>query len=47
MTRYRNRAIPKFFRGDAGFATPEIYRLLESEGYGYAIRLMGNPNPDK
>ena len=43
MARYRNRAIPKFFRGDAGFAAPEIYRLLESEGYGYAIRLKGNP----
>jgi hypothetical protein len=43
VARYRTRAIPKFFRGDAGFAAPDIYRLLESEGYRYAIRLKGNP----
>ena len=43
MARYRSQAIPKFFRGDAGFAAPDIYRLLEHEGYGYAIRLKGNP----
>ena len=43
MARYRSQAIPKFFRGDAGFAAPELYRLLEQEGYGYAIRLKGNP----
>jgi len=43
MARNRSQAIPKFFRGDAGFAAPDIYRLLEHEGYGYAIRLKGNP----
>ncbi len=43
MARYRSQAIPKFFRGDAGFAAPDIYQLLEHEGYGYAIRLKGNP----
>ncbi len=47
IARYRNRAIPKFFRGDAGFAAPDIYRLLESEGYGYAIRLKSNPILDR
>lgn len=29
IARYRSQAIPKLFRGDAGFAVPEIYRLLE------------------
>ena len=43
MARHRNRAIPKFFRGDAGFTAPDIYRLLESEGEGYATRLKSNP----
>ena len=47
IARYRGRRIKKFFRGDAGFASPEIYRLLEHEGYGYAIRLKGNPNLDQ
>ncbi len=42
MARYRGCRIKKFFRGDAGFAAPEIYRLLEDEGYGYAIRLKSN-----
>jgi len=43
MARYRSQMIPKFFRGDAGFAAPDVYRLLEHEGYGYAIRLKSNP----
>ena len=30
------------FRGDAAFANPEIYELLEAEGMGYAIRLPAN-----
>src|SRR4249920_3100682 len=34
--------IPKFFRGDAAFANPAIYRLLEEAGYRYAIRLKAN-----
>jgi hypothetical protein len=29
-------------RGDAAFAKPELYELLEGEGYGYAIRLPAN-----
>ena len=38
------RAIPPpqdaaIFRGDAAFASPELYEYLESEGLGYAIRL--------
>ena len=42
IARYRSSDIPRFFRGDAGFADPEIYRFLESEDYSYAIRLKGN-----
>jgi len=42
IARYRASDIPRYFRGDAGFADPEIYRYLESEGYSYAIRLKGN-----
>ena len=28
---------------DAGFSIPELYELLEAEGYGYAIRLKAMP----
>ena len=31
-----------FFRGDAAFASPKLYELLEAEGNGYAIRLKAN-----
>jgi Transposase DDE domain group 1 len=31
-----------YFRGDAAFAKPELYELLEAEDYGYAIRLPAN-----
>jgi hypothetical protein len=34
--------IPKFFRGDAAFASPKQFRLLEAESYWYAIRLKAN-----
>ena len=40
--RYRNRKFPHYFRGDAGFAKPEIYEFLESEHFKYAIRLPAN-----
>ncbi|UCG59363.1 MAG: IS1380 family transposase [Phycisphaerales bacterium] len=42
IARYRSFDISRFFRGDAAFADPEIYRFLESEGYFYAIRLKAN-----
>ena len=29
IDRYRDRAIPKYFRGDAAFAVPALYRFLE------------------
>jgi hypothetical protein len=40
---YRRYDILRFFRGDAAFANPEMYRYLEAEGYFYAIRLKENP----
>src|SRR6516225_6710158 len=43
IERYRDLDIPKFFRGDAAFAGPKLLRLLEREGFRYAIRLKANP----
>ncbi len=43
VSRYRDFNIARFFRGDAAFANPNIYRYLEAEGCFYAIRLIGNP----
>jgi hypothetical protein len=42
IARYRGRGFVLYFRGDAAFAKPELYELLEAEGYGYAIRLPAN-----
>jgi hypothetical protein len=42
IARYRDLKIPKFFRGDAAFASPKMFRVLEQEGYRYAIRLKAN-----
>ena len=42
IERYRDKDITRYFRGDAAFANPDIYRLLEMEDYFYAIRLKGN-----
>jgi hypothetical protein len=41
--RYRDLDVPKSFRGDAAFAIPDLYELLEAEGYRYTIRLKANP----
>ena len=42
IDRYRGRPIPKYFRGDAAFAVPSLFRVLEAEDYGYAIRIKSN-----
>jgi hypothetical protein len=42
IARYRGWVKRLYFRGDAAFANPEIYELLEAEGMGYAIRLPAN-----
>jgi Transposase DDE domain group 1 len=39
IARYRGRGLVLYSRGDAAFAKPELYELLEAEGMGYAIRL--------
>jgi hypothetical protein len=36
IVRYRGRGLALYFRGDAAFAKPELYELLEAEGIGYA-----------
>ena len=43
IARYRGIVKHLYFRGDAAFANPEIYELLEAEGSGYTIRLPANP----
>ena len=43
VNRYRGYDILRFFRGDAAFADPKMYRYLEAERYLYTIRLKGNP----
>jgi hypothetical protein len=42
IERYRGLNVPKFFRGDAAFAGPKLLRLLEKEGFRYAIRIKAN-----
>lgn len=42
VEQYEDFQILKYFRGDAAFANPELYRYLEANGYGYVIRLKAN-----
>ena len=42
VIRYRDKKMIRYFRGDAAFADPDIYRFLEAENCFYAIRLKGN-----
>ena len=42
VERYRQRDLRRYFRGDAAFASPDIYEFLEAEGYRYTIRLKAN-----
>ena len=42
IARYRGRSFALYFRGDAAFAKPELYELLEAESIGYVIRLPAN-----
>ena len=42
VERYRERDLRRYFRGDAAFASPDIYEFLEAEGYRYTIRLKAN-----
>src|ERR671933_1020125 len=47
IARYRGRGCALYFRGDAAFAKPELYELLEDEDIGYAIRLPANRVPQE
>jgi hypothetical protein len=42
MRRHADRDMLKFFRADAAFALPDLYKTLEAAGYFYAIRLPAN-----
>jgi len=42
IERDRHLSIRKFFRGDAAFANPALYRVPEKEGYHDAIRIKAN-----
>ena len=42
VERYKERKVRLYFRGDAAFASPDIYEYLEAEGFLYAIRLPKN-----
>ncbi len=42
MARYADRHLMRFFRGDAAFAIPDLYGMLEAESCFYAIRLRTN-----
>src|SRR3954447_9876819 len=42
VARYRGIVRHLYFRGDAAFANPEVYELLEAEGASYVIRLPAN-----
>jgi hypothetical protein len=43
VARYRDLKLRRTFRGDAAFASPDIYEFLDAEGFLYAIRLPTNP----
>ena len=42
VVRYKGQKVRLYFRGDAAFASPEMYEYLEAEGFLYAIRLAKN-----
>ena len=42
VERYKATKVRLYFRGDAAFASPDIYEYLEAEGFLYAMRLPAN-----
>ena len=42
VARYERSGVRRYFRGDAAFASPEVYEYLEEHGFLYAIRLPSN-----
>jgi len=47
VKRYRETDKKLYLRGDAAFASPDVYEYLEEEGILYAIRLKANANLDR
>jgi hypothetical protein len=47
VERYADTGKKLYYRGDAAFASPDIYEYLEGKGILYAIRLKGNRRLDK
>ena len=45
VERYRERALRRYFRGDAAFALPDRFEFLEAETYKCVIRLKANKVP--
>jgi len=44
LDRYADTGKKLYFRGDAAFASPDIYEYLEERGILYAIRIAANQN---
>ncbi len=42
VARYERSGVRLYFRADAAFASPEVYKYLEEHGFLYAIRLPSN-----
>ena len=42
VVRYKGQKVRLYFRGDAAFASPEMYEYLDAEGFLNAIRLPAN-----
>ncbi len=42
VKRYEKKKNRKYFRGDAAFSKPDIYKYLEQNSFLYAIRLLAN-----
>jgi hypothetical protein len=42
VEHYKERKVRLYFRGDAAFASPDLYEYLKAEGMLYAIRLPAN-----
>jgi len=42
VDRYKHAGKKLYFRGDAAFASPDVYEYLEDEGILYAIRIKSN-----
>ncbi len=42
VARYLDKALRRYFRGDAAFDSPGVYEFLETESFKYAIRLPAN-----